>query len=179
MARGGGRGGRGGGRGMGGGGMRGGMGGGARAGATGARGGTVSRATQAGVSGPGMYWYYRRPGGAIVVLSLDPRGEVKAITLTGSSPYLGGRTSRGIGLTNNYMEIISQYGYPDQVVAGGNRLDLTYVDHGVRFTLDNMRVTQIVIGTHIGQMIETAPTAPTETTPPPAGISVEELRGYL
>ena len=153
---------------------------GARRGTTGA--GALSRPAAAGGAqggGAGMYWYYRRLGGAVVVLSLDLRGEVKAITLTGDASYLAGRTSRSIGLTNSYMEIIGQYGYPDQVITAGNQIELTYVDHGVRFSLENMRVREIAIGAHIGQTIQTAPALPVDTGPPPAGLGVEELRGYL
>ena len=168
--------------GMRGGGMRGGGGrGGARGGgmgaaAGGARGRTAAGA--AGVQGPGMYWYYRRPGGAVIVLTLNLEGEVTAITLAGMSPTPGGRTTRGIGLGNGYMEVISQYGYPDQTVSSGTVLELTYVDHGVRFTLDSMRVREIEIGAAITAAAEAAPVAP-EAAPPPAGMSTEELRGYL
>lgn len=130
-------------------------------------------------STPGMYWYYRRSGGIVLVLSLDVTGEVRAITLTGRAPYSPGRTTRGIGLTDGYMKIISEYGYPDQVVTSGSVLELTYVDHGVRFTLDSMRVVDIAIGAHIAAAAEVAPIAPEEGVPPPAGMSVEELRGYL
>jgi hypothetical protein len=125
-----------------------------------------------------MYWYYRRPGGAVIVLTLNLEGEVTAITLAGMSPTPGGRTTRGIGLGNGYMEVISQYGYPDQTVSSGTVLELTYVDHGVRFTLDSMRVREIEIGAAITAAAEAAPVAP-EAAPPPAGMSTEELRGYL
>ena len=131
------------------------------------------------VEGPGMYWYYRRQGGAVIVLTLDREGEVIAITLTGNAPTPEGRTTRNIGLGNGYMEIIAQYGYPDQIVSGGTVLELTYVDHGVRFTLDAMRVREIAIGAHIAAQAEAAPVAPEVAPPPAAGMSVEELRGYL
>ncbi len=170
-ARGGMRGARGGARGAG---ARGGM----RAGA-GAGVGTRSRAAgAASARGPGMYWYYKRPGNATAVLSLDPEGEVTAITLTGIAPSPGGATSRGIGLSSSYMEIIAQYGYPDETVSGGTVLELTYVDHGVRFSLDAMRVREIAIGAHIAAAAEAAPVAP-EIEVPPAGMTIEELRGYL
>jgi hypothetical protein len=126
-----------------------------------------------------MFWYYERPGGATVVLSLDIEGEVKSITLTGPGPTPQGRTTRGIGLGNHYMEIITQYGYPDQLVSSGTVLELTYVDHGVRFTLDTMRVREIAIGAQIAAEVEAAPATPETAPPPPAGMSVEELRGYL
>jgi hypothetical protein len=185
-ARGGMRGGRGGGGmrgGRGRGGMRGGpRGGGQRGGMRaggGASVGTRSRtAGAARAQGPGMYWYYKRPGNATAVLSLDPEGEVTAITLTGIAPSRGGSTSRGIGLGSGYMEIIAQYGYPDQTVSAGTALELTYVDHGVRFSLDAMRVREIAIGAHIAAAAEAAPIAP-EVEPPPAGMTIEELRGYL
>jgi hypothetical protein len=160
--------------GMRGGGMRGGgMRGGGMGGAAGARGRTGAAGER-----PGMYWYYKRPGNATVVLSLDAEGEVRAITLAGQAPSLGGLTSRGIGLGSDYMEIIAQYSYPDQTVSAGTALELTYVDHGVRFTLDAMRVREIAIGAHIAAEAEAAPLVP-EVTLPPAGMSVEELRGYL
>jgi hypothetical protein len=127
----------------------------------------------------GMYWYYRRLGGDILVLSLNSTGQVKAITLTGNSPLLQGRTTRGVGLTTSYMELISQYGYPDQVITAGNTIELTYLDHGVRFALDNMRVREISIGTHIGRPVEAAPEAEPAGAPPPAGLTPEELQGYL
>lgn len=130
-----------------------------------------------GVQGPGMFWYYRRPGGAIIVLTLDLKGDVTAITLSGVAPTPGGRTSKGIGLGNSYMDVIAQYGYPDQSVSSGTTLELTYVDHGVRFSLDSMRIRQIEIGAMITAEAETAPAAP--QGPPPAGMSIEELRGYL
>jgi len=128
--------------------------------------------------GPGMYWYYRRPGGAVVVLTLSREGEVTAITLSGVAPSPEGVTTRGIGLGSSYMEIIAQYGYPDQIVSSGTVLELTYVDHGVRFTLDSMRVREIAIGAHIAAEAEVAPETLAPTAPP-AGMSVEELRGYL
>jgi len=179
-AGGGGRGGaRGGGRG---GGMRGGGQGGSRGGRGGAAGGgaRVGRATGGRtVEGPGMFWYYRRPGGAVIVLTLDRQGEVIAITLTGNAPAPEALTTRNIGLGSSYMEIIAQYGYPDQIVSGGTILELTYVDHGVRFTLDAMRVREIAIGAHIAAQAEAAPVGPEVAPPPPSGMSVEELRGYL
>ena len=175
-ARGGGRGGARGG-GMRGGGGRGGARGGGMGAAAGAGRGRTAGGT-AGVQGPGMYWYYRRPGGAVIVLTLNLEGEVTAITLAGMSPTPGGRTTRGIGLGNGYMEVISQYGYPDQTVSSGTVLELTYVDHGVRFTLDSMRIREIEIGAAITAAAEAAPLAP-EAAPPPAGMSTEELRGYL
>ncbi|MCJ7751455.1 MAG: hypothetical protein MUQ65_10235, partial [Armatimonadetes bacterium] len=134
------------------GGRGGGMRGGGRAGGRGGRGGaaggvaSVGRATGGGtVAGPGMYWYYGRPGGAVIVLTLDRPGEVIAITLTGNSPAPEAMTTRNIGLGSGYMEIIAQYGYPDEIVSVGTILELTYVDHGVRFTLDAMRVREIAI----------------------------------
>lgn len=156
-------------------GMRGGgtRGGGTRGGGT-AAGGRAA----AGGGGAGMYWYYRRPMGAVMVLSLSPIGEVKTITLGGSLPYAAGRTSRGIGLASTYMDIIGRYGYPDQTATAGSSIELTYVDHGVRFTLDGMRVNRIAIGAEIVGGVEAAPAAP-EAAPPPAGLSTEELRGYL
>jgi hypothetical protein len=126
-----------------------------------------------------MYWYYRRAGGSVLVLSLTPIGEVKTITLSGSLPYPAGRTSRDIGLANNYMDVISRYGYPDQTVSAGNAVELTYVDHGVRFTLEGMRVSRIAIGAEIAGAVEAAPAPGPQIAPPPAGLSAEELRGYL
>ncbi len=178
-------------RGMGGGAR--GMGGGARGMRGGARGTGGTRAGGRGGAGrasirtaagtrtelPGMYWYYKRPGNAVVVLSLDPEGEVRAITLVGSVPSPAGITSRGIQLGSDYMEIIRQYGYPDQTVSSGAALELTYVDHGVRFTLDSMRVREVAIGAHIAAAAEAVPAVSEEAAPPPAGMSIEELRGYL
>jgi len=129
--------------------------------------------------GAGMYWYYRRPGAVVLVLTLSPTGDVTALTLTGTTPYAAGRTTRNIGLTSSYMEIIAQYGYPDQVVTMGSAVEMTYVDHGVRFHLEGMRVTDIAIGVYVTAAVEAAPSATPEVTPPPAGLTVEELRGYL
>jgi len=127
-----------------------------------------------------MYWLYRRPLGARLVLTLTPTGEVKAITVSGSLPYAAGRTTRSIGLANSYMEVIAAYGYPDQTLTAGTAVDLTYVDHGVRFTLEGMRVMRIAIGAEIARSVEavTQPSAPAPTLPP-VGLSAEELRGYL
>jgi hypothetical protein len=143
----------------------------------GARGGAGGQARGGG--GGGMYWYYRRSGGAVLVLSLNPTGEVTVITLSGSLPYPAGRTTRDIGLASNYMDVISRYGYPDQTVTAGNAVELTYVDHGVRFTLEGMRVTRIAVGAEIAGAVQAAPTPAPEIGPPPAGLSTEELRGYL
>jgi hypothetical protein len=127
-----------------------------------------------------MYWYYRRPAGAVLVLGLSPLGEVTTITLSGNLPYAAGRTSRNIGLASSYMDVISRYGYPDETVTAGNAVQLTYVDHGVRYTLEGMRVTRIAIGADIVGPVEAAPTTtPVEAGPPPAGMSIEELKGYL
>jgi hypothetical protein len=127
-----------------------------------------------------MFWYYEPTDadGLVLVLSLDTQGDVRVITLSGRAPYAGSRTTRGIGLTSGYMEIIAKYGYPDASVTSGAVQELTYVDHGVRFTLDSMRVTRITIGSHIGAAF-VAPEVGPEAAPPPAGMSVEELRGYL
>jgi hypothetical protein len=150
----------------------------ARAGARGGRAGAGAAGARAGAAGAGLYWYYRRPGGAVIVFTLSLEGEVTAISLSGISPTPGGRTSRGIGLGHGYMDVVAQYGYPDQSVSSGATLEMTYVDHGVRFTLDSMRVRQIEIGAAIAAAVEAAPAAP-EVGPPAAGMSPEELRGYL
>ena len=71
-----------------------------------------------------VYWFYRRSGGATLVLSLDAKGVVKAITLSGSLPYPSGRTSRSIGLGNDYTDVIQRYGYPDQSLSQSSALDL-------------------------------------------------------
>jgi hypothetical protein len=125
-----------------------------------------------------MYWYYRRAAGAVMVLSLSPAGEVKTITLSGVLPYPAGRTTRNIGLASSYMDVIARYGYPDQTVSLGNAIELTYVDHGVRFTLEGMRVTRIAIGAEIVGAVAAAPAAPAPEGPP-VGLTPEELRGYL
>jgi len=160
----------------------GGSGGGRSGGRGGARSGGSARVSL-GAAAPsearGMYWYYRRPGGAVIVLTLNLRGHVIALTLLGTAPSPGGETSRGIGLGRGYMEIIAEYGYPDQVVSAGTVLELTYVDHGVRFTLDSMRVREIAIGAHISAAVEAVTEAPEVAPPPPAGLSIEELRSYL
>jgi hypothetical protein len=127
-----------------------------------------------------MYWLYRRPGGNTLVLSLDPNGRVTQVTLAGKLPYPAGRTTRNIGLGDDYMKIISQYGYPDQSVTGGSTIQLIYVDHMVRFTLEGMRVNEIAIGTPVTAGVEVTPEAQTPATQlPPAGLSPEELRGYM
>ena len=102
-----------------------------------------------------------------------------ALTLTGATPYAAGRTTRNIGLSSGYMEIIAQYGYPDQVVTMGSAVEMTYVDHGVRFHLQGMRVTEIAIGVYVTATVEAAPTTTLEVAPPPTGLTVEELRGHL
>jgi len=182
-----------GGGGMGGGGMRGGgmgggmRGGGMRGGGGGGRGGMRgggggAAGARAASGGTGMYWYYRRPSAAVMVLSLTPTGEVKSITLSGNLPYAAGRTTRSIGLASSYMDVIGRYGYPDQTMTAGNAIELTYVDDGVRFTLEGMRVTRIAIGAEIVRAVEAVP-AQAVSAPEPAGPSVgltpEELRGYL
>ena len=126
-----------------------------------------------------MYWYYRRPGAIVLVLTLSPMGDITALTLTGATPYAAGRTTRNIGLASGYMEIIAQYGYPDQVVTMGSAVEMTYVDHGVRFHLQGMRVTEIAIGVYVTAAVEAAPSATLEATPPLTGLTVEELRGHL
>jgi len=126
------------------------------------------------------FWLYRRPAGAVLVLTLDPKGTVIAITLNGSVPYPGGRTSKNINLGNDYMEVIRQYGYPDQAVTTGATLQLTYLDHGVRFTLEAMRVNQITIGAYVAATRTGTPvpvTAPQGPTGP--GLSIDELKGYM
>jgi hypothetical protein len=150
----------------------------------GTRGGAARGAAAGGgaraVEGAGMYWYYRRPGGAVLVLTLDTQGTVTALTLSGALPYPAGRTSRGIGLTSTYMDIIGQYGYPDQALVQGAGIQLTYVDHGVRFQLEGMAVREIAIGAYVVAGVEAAPAAtPESVTPPAPGLNVEELRGYL
>lgn len=169
--------------GRGGGGMRAGGGPGGRGAGRGGRTGGAARtrtARPAGSGGsPGMYWYYRRVANVVLVLSLDQAGTVKAITLSGTFPYRAGRTSRGIGLTSTYMDIIGQYGYPDNTAILGTAVQLTYVDHGVRFKLEGMKVREIAIGDYVTAGVEAAPAEKPEGGPPPAGLSIEELRGYL
>lgn len=126
-----------------------------------------------------MYWYYRRLADVVLVLTLDQPGTVRAITLSGTFPYRGGRTSRGIGLSSTYMDIVAQYGYPDRTTILGSAVQLTYVDHGVRFQLEGMRVREIAIGAYVTAGVEAAPGQAPESTTPPAGLSIEELRGYL
>jgi len=160
-----------------GGGLRGpGAGGGLRGGA--ATGQALGRTT--GQQPPsGMFWYYRRPGGSVMIVHLDTKGRVEGITLSGSIPYLAGTTSRNIGLTSSYMEVISRYGYPDQSTTLANAVELTYLDHGVRFRLEGMRVKEIAIGSSVTRAVQAAPVQVGPAAPPPAGLTVEELRGYL
>ncbi len=126
-----------------------------------------------------MYWYYRRIADVVTVLTLDRVGVVRAITLTGTFPYRAGRTSRGIGLSSTYMDIIAQYGYPDTTAILGSAVQLTYVDHGVRFQLEGMKVREIAIGTYVTAGVEAAPAQTPQSVTPPAGLTPEELRGYL
>jgi len=126
-----------------------------------------------------MYWYYRRMADVVLVLSLDRVGIVRAITLGGTFPYRAGRTSRGIGLSSTYMDIIAQYGYPDRTAILGTAVQLTYVDHGVRFQLEGMQVREIAVGAYVTAGVEAAPEAAPESITPPAGLTTEELRGYL
>ena len=126
-----------------------------------------------------MFWYYRRPGSVVMIVHLDTKGKVAGVTLSGDMPYLAGTTSRNIGLTSSYMEVISRYGYPDQSTTLANAVELTYLDHGVRFRLEGMRVKEIAIGSSVTKAVLAAPVQVAPATPPPAGLTVEELRGYL
>jgi hypothetical protein len=125
-----------------------------------------------------MYWLYLRPGGATLTLTLNPKGVVTAITLSGVRPYPPGLTTRRIGLGNSYLDVIHSYGYPDQATPQAAALDLTYIDHGVRFHLDGMKVTQITIGAYVMAAVVPVPAAPGPATPP-AGMGVNELQGYM
>jgi hypothetical protein len=113
------------------------------------------------------------------VLSLDPKGYVRAITLSGSLPYPAGRTSRNIGLSNDYIDVIRQYGYPDRALTQGSAVELVYADHGVRFRLDGMRVSQITIGAHVAAAVTPAPITAPEPRAPTPGLSTDELKGYM
>ena len=126
-----------------------------------------------------LYWLYRRPGGVQLVLTLNQRGLVTAITLNGTRPYPPGQTSKGIGLGSAYPDLIRRYGYPDRAVTSGLSLDLTYIDHGVKFRLDGMRVTQITIGAYVETAAPPAPAKASGPTAPPAGMSLPELKGYM
>lgn len=114
-----------------------------------------------------------------MIVHLDVKGKVESVTLSGNLPYLAGTTSRNIGLTSSYMEVISRYGYPDQSTTLANAIELTYLDHGVRFRLEGMRVKEIAIGSSVTKAVLAAPAQVAPATPPPAGLTVEELRGYL
>ncbi len=153
-----------------------------RAGGGTARAGGVGRVVGGGASQPAanIYWLYRRSAGSVLVLTLNVKGEVVAITLNGTLPTFSGRTSKNIGLGSDYMEVIRQYGYPDQAVTLGSDLQLTYLDDGVRFLLSGMRVTQITIGSYVaadkaGVPVPVAP--PSGPTGP--GLSIDELKGYM
>jgi hypothetical protein len=113
------------------------------------------------------------------VLSLDTKGRVTAISLSGALPYPPGRTSRNIGLSNDYVDVIRRYGYPDRSATQGSAVDLTYVDHGVRFRLDGMRVSQINIGAYVAASAPPAPAAAPAPTTPTLGLSIDELKGYM
>ena len=184
------RGGGGGMRGGGGGGMRGGGGGGAGRGGGGMRGGggggrggggaaVAARGGGAGAEAGAAYWYYRRPGGATLVVTLNRSGVVTALVLTGTAPYPPGRTARHMGLGNSYTDIVRAYGYPDQSLSQGTSLELTYVEPGVRFRLDGMRVTQITIGAYVPAALSATPAAAPEPEAPGPGMSIDELKGYM
>ena len=156
--------------------MGGGNGGGPRpGGAPGGRG--PVQATQVSTT---LYWLYQRPGGAFLVLTLDGKGVVNTITLNGTLGFGSGRTSKGVTLGTDYMSIVRQYGYPDQSASNGATLVLTYVDAGVRFQLEGMRVNQITIGSYVAAARVALPTAvgpPRGPTGP--GLGVDELKGYM
>ncbi len=127
-------------------------------------------AAPAAASSVTMYWLYQRPGGALLVLTLDGKGFVNAITLNGTLGFGSLRTSKGVTLGTDYMTIIRQYGYPDQSTTNGATLVLTYVDQGVRFQLDGMRVDQITIGSYVeaARANLPVPVAPPRGPPAPA-----------
>jgi hypothetical protein len=77
------------------------------------------------------------------------------------------------------MDIISRYGYPDQTVSSGSVITMGFVDHGVRFILDAMRVREIAIGAGVAAEAEIPEPGTGEIEQPPTGMSIEELRGYL
>lgn len=152
-------------------------------GGPGGRGGRNARgrATSAGnaATPQNLYWLYRRPGKTQLVLTLNLRGLVTAITLNGSLPYPPGYTSKGIGLSDSYIEVVNRYSYPEKVVTQGTSLELTYVNHGVRFRLDAMRVSQITIGAYVPKSLPQTPAVAPKPTAPAAGMSIPELKGYM
>ena len=116
-----------------------------------------------------------------LVLTLNPRGAVTAVTLSGPGAltYPPGRTARGIGLGNSYADVIRRYGYPDRTVTQGTSLELTYVGQGVRFRLDAMKVRQITVGSYVASAVPAAAPAVAAPAVPPVGMSLPELKGYL
>ena len=157
------------------------MGGPGSGGGTSVRGGraATARGRGTGAAPQNLYWLYQRPGNTQLVLTLNLRGIITAITLNGQHPYPPGRTSKGIQLGDSYTEVVRRYGYPDQVVAQGASLDLTYVNHGVRFHLDTMRVSQITIGAYVPKATSQTPKAAPTPAAPAAGMSIPELKGYM
>jgi hypothetical protein len=75
-------------------------------------------------------------------------GLVSQVTVSGSKPWVGAKTSKGVGLGDNYKKVLLTYGYPDRQEYVGRYLRVGYLQRSnVMFTLrDSSTVVGITIG---------------------------------
>jgi hypothetical protein len=163
------------------------LGGGGAAGAAGAMAGMAAPWAAVGAAAAPAaaeaVWLYRK-GGVRLVLTIDEQGRVTNIVLQGRGPYRAGRTSYNIGLGATPGMIFSTYGFPDRTVSEVNGLEYTYLDHGVRFSLEDFSVTEIMIGEKVSEVATALVQGeekeePKPTAPAGPGLSLETLKGYM
>jgi hypothetical protein len=128
-------------------------------------------------------WMYQR-GNARILVTVDEDGRVTNVALQGKGPSRVGRTLYNLGLDASPGMIFATYGLPDRTVALTNGLEYTYLDHGVRFTLEDFRTTEIMIGQRVSEAaaVIVAREKKAKVQPkvaPGPGLSLEALKGYM
>ncbi|MDO8684162.1 MAG: hypothetical protein Q7N50_11840 [Armatimonadota bacterium] len=92
-------------------------------------------------------WTYEIPKGPTLEFIVN-QGVIAQITASGSKPWPGSKTSKGVGLCDNYMKVLLTYGYPDKQEYVGRYLRVSYLQRSnIVFTLrDSSTVVGITIG---------------------------------
>ena len=111
-----------------------------------------------------VYWLYQKPNRTKAILGINRQGVVTTITVQGTR-YLAATTSRGLTLGDSFEKIVREYGYPDRTEYVGNGLELSYVDHDLKFQVGPSGVTEISIG-----RVPAPPSQPSQAQPVAPGI---------
>jgi hypothetical protein len=106
--------------------------------------GRSSAATSSATGPQNVTWVYDRTDGSSLEFLISPGGRVIQIHATGFKSAV--RTGKGIVLGQNYLEVLSRYGYPESQAIDGKILNANYSEKfHAAFQFYNQKLVGIIV----------------------------------